>query len=105
MQVLPAPDCITILAAPTSSQSACPLCGAISGRVHSHYSRGLADLPWQGRTVVLQVRVRRFRCVSASCSRRIFTERLPDAVPPRARRTVRLGSIQCHIGLALGGEV
>jgi transposase len=104
VQVLPAPDRITIVAVPTSSQSACPLCGAVSGRVHSHYSRSLADLPWQGRTVVLQVRARRFRCVSASCSRRIFTERLPDAVPPRARRTARLGSIQCHIGLALGGE-
>ena len=104
MQVLPAPDRITIVAVPTSSQSACPLCGAVSGRVHSHYGRSLADLPWQGRTVVLQVRARRFRCASASCSRRIFTERLPDAVPPRARRTARLGSIQCHIGLALGGE-
>ncbi len=104
VQVLPAPDRITIVAAPRSSQSACPLCGAVSGRVHSHYSRSLADLPWQGRTVVLQVRARRFRCVSASCSRRIFTERLPNVVPPRARRTARLGGIQCHIGLALGGE-
>jgi transposase len=104
VQVLPAPDRITIVTAPRSSQSACPLCGAVSGRVHSHYSRRLADLPWQGRTVMLQVRARRFRCVSASCSRRIFTERLPDVAPSRARRTMRLGSIQCHIGLALGGK-
>jgi transposase len=104
VQVLPAPDHITIVAVPMSSQSACPLCGSVSGRVHSHYSRRLADLPWQGRTVVLQVRARRFRCVSAGCFRRIFTERLPAVVPPRARRTARLGSIQCHIGLALGGE-
>jgi transposase len=104
VQVLPAPDRITIVAEPTSSQSACPLCGAVSGRVHSHYSRSLTDLPWQGCTVVLQVRARRFRCVSAGCSRRIFTERLPDVVPPRARRTARLGGIQCHIGRALGGE-
>ncbi|HKO13908.1 MAG TPA: ISL3 family transposase [Acidobacteriaceae bacterium] len=103
-QVLPAPDRIIIVAAPTASQSACPLCGAVSSRVHSHYSRSLADLPWQGRTVVLRVRARRFRCVSAGCSRRIFTERLPDVMPPRARRTARLGGIQCHIGLALGGE-
>ena len=54
--------------------------------------------------MALQIRARRFRCVSTNCSRRIFTERLPDVVPPRAHRTARLGSIQCHIGLALGRE-
>jgi len=102
-QVLPAPDRVTIVTAPTPSQSACPLCGGLSGRVHSHYTRTLADLPWSGRAVAVQVRARRFRCTSAGCPRQIFTERLPEVVCPRARRTVRLGDAQRHIGLALGG--
>jgi len=104
VQVLPASNSITIVAVPTALQGACPLCGTVTGRVHSHYSRSLADLPWQGRSAQLQVRARRFRCVSGSCSRRIFTERLPEVAPSRTRRTARLSSIQCHIGLALGGE-
>jgi transposase len=103
VQVLPAPDRATIVSAPTPSQSACPLCGGLSGRVHSHYTRTLADLPWSGRVVAIQVRARRFRCTSSECRRRIFTERLPEVVCPRARRTARLGDVQRHIGLALGG--
>ena len=103
MQVLPAPDRVTIVTAPTPSQGACPLCGGLSGRVHSRYTRTLADLPWSGRAVAVQVRARRFRCTSSDCRRRIFTERLPEVVRPRARRTARLGDVQRHIGLALGG--
>ena len=104
VQVLPAPDRITILTAPKPSSSACPLCGAVSSRVHSHYTRTLADLPSQGRAVTVQVRARRFRCAAAGCLRQVFTERLPEVAPSWARRTTRLGGIQRHIGLAVGGE-
>ena len=104
MQVLPAPDCVTILTVPKLSESICPLCAVASGRVHSHYTRTLADLPWQGRRAAIQVRARRFRCATAGCPRRVFAERLPDVAQPRARRSARLGSIQRHIGFALGGE-
>ena len=104
MQVLPTPDRVTIVTLPKASQSICPLCNGLSGQVHSHYIRTLADLPWQGRAVVIQVRARRFRCASPSCPRRVFAERLPEVAPPWARRTVRLGGLQRHIGFALGGE-
>ena len=103
MQVLPAPDRVTIVTVPLSSESACPLCGGVSGQVHSHYTRTLADLPWQGRVAAVQVRARRFRCTQPECPRRIFTERLPEIARPQTRRTVRLGDVQRHIGLALGG--
>ncbi|MER9939270.1 hypothetical protein [Mesorhizobium sp. M0088] len=36
--------------------------------------------------------------------RRIFTERLPETVQPKAWRTVRLGESQLAIGFAAGGE-
>ena len=104
MQVLPAPDRITIVAMPVSPHSTCPLCGGVSGRVHSYYTRSLDDLPWQGRAVVVQVRARRFRCATAGCPRRIFAERLPEVAHPWARRTARLGDVQRHIGIALGGR-
>ncbi len=105
VQVLPAPDRIIIVTVPTSSQGACPLCGSLSGQIHSRYTRMLADLPWQGGAVTVQVRARRFRCTTASCPRQIFTERLPEVGPPRARRTTRLGDMQRHIGFAPSGRL
>jgi transposase len=80
------------------------MCGTLSDRVHSAYQRRLADLPWQGRIVEIRVRARRFRCAIADCPRAIFTERLPEVVRPKGRRTLRMARAQLDIGLALGGE-
>src|SRR5919108_222633 len=60
--------------APTA---ACPLCGLPSSAIHSRYQRRLTDLPWGTRTVHVQLTVRKFLCRTATCLRRIFTERLP----------------------------
>jgi transposase len=103
-EVPPSPGHIVLAARPTSRAADCPLCGRPSARVHSRYRRLLADLPWHGRIVELQVDVRRFRCANEACHRRIFAERLPAVAAVKARRTVRLREAQRHIGLALGGE-
>jgi len=81
----------------------CPVCAVFSSRVHSRYTRTLADLPWGVAHVRWQLRVRKFVCANAQCPRRIFAERLPDVVPPWARRTRRLAAWLIAIGLALGG--
>ena len=52
---------------------------------------------------MIHVFARRFRCLNAACVRKTFAERLDDALVS-ARRTKRLGELQCHLGLALGGE-
>jgi transposase len=90
--------------ATTPASSACPLCGGASARVHSRYVRTLADLPWHGIAVSVQLTVRRFVCATATCPRRIFGERLPGIVAPYARRTARLSEAFELIGFALGGE-
>lgn len=83
--------------------SSCPGCAADAERVHSRYTRGLADLPLGGRQVRLVVVARRFRCDAPSCPRTIFTERFGmDVLAPWARRTARLDSIVHCLGLALG---
>ena len=74
-------------ASPTAS---CPLCQSSSSRIHSYYSRKVADLPWHGAKVKIQWRSRRFFCDNATCPRRIFTERLPIVAKSRARKTARL---------------
>ena len=73
-------------------------------RVHSRYTRRLADLPCFGRAVRLQVTVRRFFCPQPECPRRIFAERLPGFAEPYARTTDRLRQAHESIGFALGGE-
>jgi transposase len=64
----------------------------------------VADLPWAGWAVRLELHVRRFFCQNKACPRRIFTERLPGVVAPSARRTTRLCDLLTLIGFAMGGE-
>ena len=89
---------------PVGEESCCPGCGRRSRQVHSRYKRQLADLPWEGIPVKIELRVRRFFCPTESCSQRIFTERLPNTVARHARRTCRLSAALNRITLALGGS-
>lgn len=81
----------------------CPICTFPARRVHSHYHRTLADLPWADHGVTLQLQVRKFFCHNAGCKRRIFTERIVGVAAPWARRTQRLVQRLTAVGLALGG--
>lgn len=68
------------------------------------YERRLADLPWHGYAVAIELRVRRFFCQMPGCARRIFCEHLRETTEAHARRTLRFSSALELIGLALGGE-
>ena len=103
-QILPSPDRLTIVASPHQGSAACPDCAAPSCRVHSRYERAFGDLPWQGRPVTLRVQARRLRCLNPACPRQTFAERLVGTAPASARRTSRLGDLQHHLAIALGGE-
>ena len=106
--VLPAPNlldligirasanAITLDARTASRVARCPECGKKSTRVHSTYTRMLADLPWQGIPVTVHLRVRRFFCDERACHRAIFAERLPGLAAHYARRTERLESWFTH---------
>ena len=96
------PDRVVITARSDVPNASCPACGIAADKVHCHYWRTLADLPWHDRRVVWRLRVRRFRC--GRCERRTFAERLPDVAAPKGRRTGRLARAQIAIGLAVGGE-
>jgi transposase len=73
-------------------------------RVHSSYVRTVADVPWAGRGVRLEITVRRFFCDNVNCARRIFAERLGAELPAYARRTCRLIEALCTLAFAAGGE-
>jgi transposase len=96
---------IVLTARAGAREGTCPLCSALSRRVHSRYVRQVSDLPCSGRSVRLRLVTRRFVCAAPLCRRRIFAERFDDAVvAKRARRTTRLEHVIHHLGLALGGR-
>jgi len=99
-----AADSITIVVKTILTHSPCPICGSRSTFVHSRYVRRIADLPWQGVSVKLELHTRRFRCDNALCPRRIFCERLPQVVAAYARKTIRLNDALRLIGFLIGGE-
>jgi len=87
-----------------SPEARCPVCQSRSEKIQSRYTRLVADLPWMGWAVQLQLHTRRFFCTNKDCDRQIFTERLSTVVAPSARRTTRLSDVLTLIGFAVGGE-
>jgi transposase len=97
-------DLVTISIAMAAPTAPCPRCGHDARRVYSHYTRRFADLPCFGIPVRLELTVRRFRCLSPECPRRIFAERLNGFAAKHARTTNRLRRSHEAVGYALGGE-
>src|SRR2546428_11701105 len=95
---------ITLRVQSTQTSAPCPLCATPARRIHSDYTRTLADLPWAQYRVRLQLCVRKWFCPNRRCCRRIFTERLPTIAAPWARRTLRLVQRLVALGFALGGK-
>lgn len=82
----------------------CPLCNHAAHRIHSHYERTLADLPWADYRIVIKLTVGKFFCDQKRCDRKIFTERIAEVMAPWARRTQRLAAHLSEIALYTGGE-
>ena len=89
----------------TAQSASCPLCACPATRVHSRSMRTVADLPCAGRRVRLRLHVRRFRCETPTCPRKMFVERLSPFLAPWARVRARLGQAIEVVGLATGGEL
>ena len=103
MHMRAGPDGLSLLVEPSADAAGCPVCGSLSGRLHSRYTRKTSDLPWRGIAVKLEVRARKFFCDELSCGRTIFCERLEE-IAARARKTVRLEETLLAIAVKLGGE-
>ena len=102
-KIVSAKSSLTLAVKATRAEAECPLCRRPSTRVHSHYTRSVADLPWHGVAVRLRLHTRRFRCRNL-CTKHIFCERIPRVVAHYARKTVRLNAALELIGFAIGGE-
>jgi zinc-finger of transposase IS204/IS1001/IS1096/IS1165/Transposase len=82
---------------------ACPGCGTATGRVHGYHERTAADVPVDGRRVVVKLRARRLRCPVLGCAVQTFREQVPDVVGRYQRRTVRLaGQVEAAVRALAG---
>ena len=97
-------DMLRIHVVATAERRACPLCGEGATHIRSYYTRLVADLPCTGHRVQLILHVRKFRCDTATCPRKVFAERLGSFVKAWARKTTRLREAIEAIGLATCGE-
>ncbi len=64
----------------------------------------VADLPWHGVAVRLQLHTRKFRCRNELCQRKVFCQRLPNVVAAGARTTARLNQVLTQLAFVTGGE-
>ena len=103
-QIIQHHSSLTLVVRAKRAQAECPRCHRPSARIHSYYTRKVADLPWHGVAVRLELRTRRFRCQNSLCTKRVFCERLPQVVAHYGRKTVRMEEALRLIGLLLGGE-
>jgi transposase len=83
-------DVIVVRARTGSGPLPCPRCGTATNVVHGHAERTVADVPADGRPVVLRVRVRRLRCPDLDCPVQTFREQVPGVLERYQRRTARL---------------
>ncbi|WP_432758533.1 transposase family protein [Streptomyces virginiae] len=77
----------------TRGLAGCPSCKTVSGRVHSNYVRRLDDASMGGRPVVIELRVRRFRCGEPPCPRATFAEQVPGLTFRYGRRSQGLQTV------------
>ena len=95
---------IVIQARTAGGPVACPRCGTRTSQVHGYCGRSAADLPVDGRPVVVRVRVRRMRCPAAGCPVQTFREQVPGLLDRYQRRTTRLTSQASAVAHRLAGR-
>jgi transposase len=83
-------DAVVVRAKTRGGAVSCPACGTETARVHGYHERTPADVPVDGRRVLVKVRARRMRCPVLDCAVQTFREQVPGVLERYQRRTVRL---------------
>jgi len=93
-----------LISAMAIGSGVCPDCGARSTRRHGWHERHLQDLPAQGASVTVKLRLQRWLCRNESCERKTFATQLPEVAASRARRTDRSAEVVYLFGHGVGGR-
>ena len=71
-----------------SKSEFCPHCGLETSKVHDTREVKILDAPYMGRTKILKIKKKRFRCVGLGC-KKVFTQKV-EGIEKRARVTQRM---------------
>ena len=83
---------------------ACPGCGTGTSRVHGYHERTAADVPVDGRRVLVKVRGRRMRCPALDCKVQTFREQVSGVLERYQRRISRLTDQLSAVARELAGR-
>ncbi|QNA71815.1 transposase [Streptomyces sp. So13.3] len=72
--------------------------------MHGRYLRRLSDAAISGTRVVIELLIRRFRCLNAACAAVTFAEQVTGLTSPHARYTPLMRGTLTSIALALAGR-
>lgn len=97
-------EAVTLRASCPSLPARCTGCRMPSWRVHGRYVRRLSDAPLGGAAVVIELTVRRFKCLNPACPAVTFAEQIPGLTSPHARYTPLLRAALTSIALFLAGR-
>lgn len=86
------------------ARAACPGCGVVSGHTHGGYQRRLTDVAVAGQQVVIELRMRRFRCREPTCARVTFVAQIGGLSTPYARYSPPLRTALTSIAIELAGR-
>jgi transposase len=82
----------------------CPGCAVETAHVHAWCERAVADVPVDGRPVVVNVWVRRLACRDWRCPRRTFRQQVCGVLERYQRRTARLTAQAAVVVRELAGR-
>jgi transposase len=97
-------EVIVVRAGTRGGAVACPGCGTQTGRVHGYHERTAADVPVDGRRVLVKVRVRRMRCPVLGCQVQTFREQVSGVLERYQRRISRLTAQVSAVARELAGR-
>jgi transposase len=97
-------EVIVVRAGTRGGAVACPGCGAETSRVHGYHERTAADVPVDGRRVLVKVRVRRMRCPALDCTVQTFREQVCGVLERYQRRISRLTAQVSAVTRELAGR-
>jgi transposase len=97
-------EVILVRARTRAGAVACPGCGTESSRVHGYHERTAADVPVDGRRVLVKVCVRRMRCPVLDCTVQTFREQISGLLERYQRRISRLTAQVSAVARELAGR-
>ena len=97
-------DEITMHARVRAADTPCSRCRSASAQLHGRYLRRLSDAAVNGAKVVIELLVRRFRCLNVTCPTVTSPEKVAGLTGPYARYTPLMRETLTSIALALAGR-